>query len=88
MRIAGFRDVEFTAKNGDKIKGKTFFFATKIAPGRGSGEEFERAFMGDDKINKLGFTPVVNQEVKIFYNKYGKIETIELADEDTVLLVD
>ncbi len=81
MRISGIKKVDFVGKDGTQVSGKTIFLAIKIAPERGSGEEFERIFLSRSKLERLNFEPELNQVVKVSYNRFGKVDSLELLDD-------
>lgn len=80
-KIIGIFNTEFVAKDGTEIRGKTLYLTDPIDPKRGQGEAADRCFLSEAKLAALGFTLAVGQHIDIYYNRYGKIASIALAED-------
>ena len=72
---------DFTAKDGTRVTGTTFYTAETIPSQRGEGEKGDRFFLSAAKLTALDFVPAVNQVVELYYNKYGKVASLRLVDD-------
>jgi len=72
MRVIGKRRVQFTTKDGTEIDGYSLYLGENIPPDQGEGEAVERAFFSKAKLAAFGYTPKVDDEVEVLYNRYGK----------------
>lgn len=73
ITIIGCRDTSFTAQSGEKISGQTIWFTSPLD--RGRGVQADRAFLSQRKA----VTPVdLPCDAEIFYNKYGKVDSVKL----------
>lgn len=72
---------DFTAKDGTRVTGSTFYTAETIPSQRGEGEKGDRFFLSQAKLATLDFVPAVNQSVELYYNKYGKVATLQVVDD-------
>lgn len=84
-RIIGIINMKFTAQDGTVIEGKSIHTTEPISPERGIGEAGDRFFLTSAKLVALDFDPVPGQTVDILYNKYGRVATMKLVDDDIVI---
>lgn len=82
-KLIGIKPKSFTTPEGKTIEGADAYLTRGINPERGQGEEAERIFLSKAKLAALDFKPTPGQTVEVFYNRYGKVETMRLVD-DTV----
>lgn len=82
MTIIGILDVKFTSKDGNLVTGKSLYLTEPIPSGKGIGCTVEKVFLTSSKIADLDFGLELEQEVEIFYNKYGKAQSLKLIDSD------
>ena len=70
ITIIGYKDTNFTAQDGNKITGTTFFFTMpdEHTIGLMSG----KLFMTSAKIQKLSHIPRQGDVLKCYYDRYGK----------------
>ena len=82
MRVLGYRKSDFTAEDGTAIKGFNVFIGSDIDPERGEGLATERVYMSDNKLERNGIDLVelLEKDVKVYFNKFGKVDTIVLDD--------
>lgn len=74
-RVIGVRNVEFE-KDGRQINGKSLYFTY---PDRNvSGLACDKVFLSERILSDVGWTPVVDDEFRPVYNKWGKIFDVEL----------
>lgn len=83
MTIIGLKPEQFQAKDGTEIRGKTIYVNIPI---KGSGEGYagERLFLSEAKLSKLDFLPAIGQKILPLYNKYGKVQTLSLQENEVI----
>lgn len=85
-RIIGIINTKFKTKDtGTTIEGKTIHTTEPISPERGKGEETDHFFLSAAKLAALDFDPAPGQTVDVLYNRYGKVATMKLVDDDIVI---
>ena len=82
MKIIGYQRADFAGEDGKQIKGNNIYIATEINPHCGAGIRVERSYLTDNKCEREGIdlAALLDQEIKVYYNRYGKIDSIVLAD--------
>lgn len=82
MKIIGYRRNDFNTNEGQRITGCNVYVATEIDPRRGAGVSVERQYLSDAKLEKEGLDleALLNREVKVYYNRYGRIDSIVAVD--------
>lgn len=73
MKVLGFENKSFTFDDGRSVNGMYLYLGDESP--KVTGMRTERVFMSDGRL--AGFVPKVGQNVRIFYNRYGKPDTIE-----------
>lgn len=83
MKIVGYRRANFSTKDGKTVNGNNAYIADEIAPTQGAGLRVERSYLSAAKCEREGIdlAAMLGQEVKVYYNRFGKIDTIVLADD-------
>lgn len=79
MKIVGFEKNDFIPKDSTvEIKGYTVFVARDITPERGKGVSVERLYISEQRLARSNFDiqSAVGKEVKVYYNRFGKVDTI------------
>ncbi len=81
MKVIGIRESSFETKDGNQIDGMSIY-CTYPMSGKGvySGEACERVYITKKRLYDCGYTPVVGDEIKVMYNRFGKVDSIELAE--------
>ena len=83
MKIIGIRKSDFPTKTGEMIKGYNVYVVDNIDPRHGQGQSAEHFYLSERKFSMMnGIDPfaLLGHEVKIYYNRYGKVDTIEVLD--------
>lgn len=83
MKIIGIRKSDFPTKTGDFIKGYNAYVVDNIDPQYGQGQSAERIYLSERKLAAMNMPDpfvLLDREVKILYNRYGKVETIDILD--------
>ncbi|WP_443672844.1 hypothetical protein [Gemmiger sp.] len=83
MKIIGYRKADFTPKNGEEVKGFNVYVIDDISPEHGQGNSAERIYLTEKKLAGMGnidVSSLLGHEVKIYYTRYGKVDTIEVLD--------
>lgn len=79
-KIVGKMVSSFKGSDGTQVEGIRFFITEKMDPRRGEGVTAERVFLSNKKLALLDFTPEVGNEVQVFYNRFGKVDSMRLVD--------
>lgn len=77
MKVIGFADRTFTAKDsGALIEGMYIFvtFENKST----TGLACDRFFISRQRLDACGYSPSLDDDIDILYNRYGKISGIRL----------
>lgn len=86
-KIIGIAETNFKPKDSETpITGKSIYITEPMDPKRGQGETADHFFMTSARLATLDFTPAVGQEVEIFYNRFGKVSTLRLLDDDNIVI--
>lgn len=83
MKIIGIRKSDFPTKTGEMIKGYNVYVVDNIDPRHGQGQSAEHFYLSERKLsmmNGIDLFALLGHEVKIYYNRYGKVDTIEVLD--------
>lgn len=84
-KIIGLVNMKFKAKDTDTmIEGKTIHTTEPISPERGIGEAGDHFFMSAAKLSALDFIPAVGQEVEVLYNRYGRVASLKLVQDEII----
>lgn len=76
MKVVGFRPVDFTDKNTGKHVSGISLFVIHAEVGV-TGEAAEKLFLSNDKLEILGYTPVVGSTISITWGRHNKIIAIK-----------
>ena len=83
MKIIGIRKSDFPTKTGEMIKGYNVYVSDAIDPRHGQGLSAEHLYLSERKRSMMnGIDPfsLLGHEVKLYYNRYGKVDTVEVLD--------
>lgn len=80
-KLMGVENKSFTTKDGKLVEGADIHAKWAIDPKRGAGYKADRFFLSAAKLAALDFKPTPGQTVEVFYNRYGKVETMRLVDD-------
>lgn len=75
-KVVGFRKVDFKDQEGRPVKGYTLFLARQSDDQNIVGLEVQKIFISSDRVP---YTPVENETIGISYNRYGKIQDIQVV---------
>ena len=81
--VIGVERVSFTPAGAvDNITGVAMYLARDITAEKGTGTRVERHFFSTAKLVRLGLDPdtLIGQTVQPYYNRFGKIEQLEVVD--------
>ena len=81
MKIIGYQRADFVIDK-QKITGCYVYIANDIDPRRGEGVMVDRCYISDSKAERQGINlaAIIGHDVRVFYNRYGKVDSILLAD--------
>ena len=74
-RVIGVRNVSFE-KDGRSINGKTVYVTYEDR--NVNGMAAEKMFLNDRILSDAGWNPSVDDAFRPYYNKFGKVDDIEL----------
>lgn len=82
MKVIGYRKADFVAKDNTEIKGYNVYLTSDINPRYGAGQMAERIYLSAARLARenLSIDELVGHELKITYTRYGKVDSILLAD--------
>lgn len=82
MKFVGYNRGDFIFKDGTAIKGVNVYIMTEIDKTRGDGFAVERIYLTDAKLERgnIDLASLLNREVMVYYNRYGKAEKIVAVD--------
>ena len=82
MKMIGYRRADFTTTDKIEITGYNVYIATEIDPRNGAGDMVERMYLSDAKIARehIDLEKIIGREIRVYYNRYGKIDSIVLQD--------
>lgn len=76
MKVIGFRNVDFTGKDGRPVRGMSLYLSQPITK-NGCGESVEKVFIPERFLNGTVAVPALGDEVEPVYNKFGKVVDIQ-----------
>ena len=80
-KVNGIMRNNFRVRGSDtEITGVNIYLSTPIDPAKGKGIATEKIYLSDRKIsdNHLDLDNLLGKNVRVLYNRYGKVETIEI----------
>lgn len=78
FQVVGFRGYSFDdKKTGNKVEGVTVFCMTDGGEGV-TGNITEKFSLSQKKLSDINWTPMVGDTVTPVYNKYGKVDTVQV----------
>ena len=77
MNVTGFRKSSFKGNDGTEVSGVNLYLTDKCE--KGEGLSCDRIYVMDKILASCGYTPKLNDEVIIEYNRWGKCSGIRLA---------
>lgn len=75
LTIVGYRDMTFKGNDGQEVSGRKFYF-TRTDP-KIQGVETGSFFLSSNALNYVGYIPGVNEDVEVYYNRYGKVSVMK-----------
>ena len=78
MKVIGFYTKEFTAKDGNVVKGLNLIVGNEIKAERGDGlyPDPKPVFIPLSKLERFGYEPFVGQDVTLLWSRDGKLMNI------------
>lgn len=82
MTVIGYRKSNFKAPDGTEVKGYNVYLSHDIDPRYGSGVQADHIYLTDTKLDRwnIDITQLVGHTVKLYYNRYGKVDGLNLVD--------
>lgn len=72
-KVVGYRNVDFKDSNGKQVTGYKLYLARQPEAQNIFGLETHSLFISREYVD---YTPIENQMVTIYYNRYGKVASI------------
>lgn len=79
MKIVGIKRSNFTTEDKTEITGYNVYCTYPIEKDKGEGFGTDRLYITDRKLQNTGYMPKVGDEIRVEYNRYGKVAGIEKA---------
>ena len=76
MKLLGYEHVSFQFNDGHSVEGLYLYLHDEQAK-KVTGMKTERVFLSDSKASACGFTPKLNSNVRVLYNRYGKVDEVQ-----------
>ena len=74
-KVVGWRNVDFTDPQGRHVSGYSLFLARPAQSPDITGLEVQKIFISKQYV---AYDPVENQMIGINFNRYGKVQSIEV----------
>ena len=74
-KVVGWRNIDFTDDKGRHVSGYSLFLARPGQSDDVTGLEVLKLFISKQYVN---YDPVENQMIGINFNRYGKVQSIEV----------
>lgn len=78
MKILGFEHVKFNFNDGGSVDGQ-YVYLSDDSSEKVTGVRTERVFLSEAKSAACNFIPKLGDNVKVYYNRYGKVDSIVRA---------
>ena len=77
MKVIGFSERSFTAKDTGALIEGMFIFVT-FEDKRTTGIACDLFFISRQRLNACGYSPSLDDDIELLYNRYGNISGIRL----------
>ena len=77
MKVIGFADRSFTGKDSGELINGMYIFVT-FEDKRTTGLVCDRIFISRQRLDQCGYSPSLDDDIELLYNRYGKISGIRL----------
>ena len=78
-KIIGIRPSSFKGDQGEMVTGKNIYVSYPLDKGEGLGAD--RFFVTDKKMADWFYVPAVGDEIRLEYNRFGKVSGMSLITE-------
>lgn len=78
MKILGFEHVKFNFNDGRSVDGQ-YVYLSDDSSQKVTGVRTERVFLSEAKAAACNFIPKLGDNVKVYYNRFGKVDSIVRA---------
>ena len=75
-KVIGFRSSSFKGQDGNEVSGVNLYLTFPLD--NGVGEGCERWFLVDRRLAECGYTPHVGDNVRLEFNRFGKVSGVYL----------
>lgn len=76
MQVIGYQRKALTFQDGRQVDGYFIYLADGTNP-HVTGVTTERIYLSMNKA--AGYTPALDDELRVYYNKYGKVDGVQLV---------
>lgn len=78
MKVIGWQKIEFTPKGEtEPVRGFNIFVTEERR--NVEGEAADRLFISEQRARECGFNPKLGDEIEVSYNRWGKVQSIEVV---------
>lgn len=77
MKVIGFSDRSFTSKSTGALIEGMYIFVT-FENNRTTGFACDRFFISRKRLDECGYSPSLDDDIELVYNRYGKITCIRV----------
>lgn len=76
IEVVGVKKVSFSGNDGNKIEGMNLYYTAAGQSGV-EGLETGKIFISNQKFHDLGITKIEAGSYELFYNRYGKVDSLK-----------
>lgn len=80
MVITGISNIDFTDKNGKRVKGVRVHGTQPFEDGQGEGQEAVSEFISEQRLKRDGINLSIGMSIKLNYTKKGRLTDIQVLD--------
>lgn len=75
LKVVGYRKVQYTNKANKEVRGTELYVINNETREGVTGYECEKLWLSE----RIRYRPKVNEEIRVYYNKYGSIDEVQPA---------
>lgn len=72
FKVVGFRKVQYTNKANKEVRGTELYVVNDEAREGVTGYETDKLWLSE----RIAYRPKVNENIRVYYNKYGSIDEV------------
>lgn len=75
FKVVGFRKVQYTNKAGKEVRGTELYVVNDEVREGVTGYETDKLWLSE----RITYRPKVNENVRVYYNKFGTVDEVVTA---------